>query len=652
MADMNRAIAKPRSTLFPVALIAVLFLTMWGNSLLAQTAEIGPPPEAPSIVGALALSAPEVEASESTPTWLNTSRRAIVLNSFNQKYLPTQTNITLGWTGTAGTCAQGTTLPAYRDAVEQRLNWYRSMAGVPPHITLDPDKNSMDQQAALMMSVNRALSHSPPANWTCYTPDGATAAGNSSLCLSNSPTYLQADPGCVRSYMWEDGSHNTAVGHRRWILYPQTRTMGTGDVPATGSYYSANALWFWDSNFDGPRPATRDLFVAWPPKGYVPASLVFERWSFSYPGADFRSAQVSMICNGQTLALTQLPVADGYGENALVWEAGACPPSAGADSRANVIVSNVLIGGSSKSFTYTVRPFDPAVVITDRIGVYGNGLWQIDTDGDGTSGSSGDRSFFLGWPGAVHVTGDWNGDGKTKAGVYSEGIWFLDYDGNGAWDGGVKDLQIGWGWPGATPFAGDWNGDGKTEIGVYSGGFWFLDYNGDFLWQPGGGDKQVGWGWEGVKPLTGDWNGDGRTKIGVYKDGFWFLDYDGSYIWDGGVADKQVGWGWPGVQVIVGDWGGDGRTKIGVYAGGRWFLDYDGDYSWDGGVVDRIGSIGWEGTTPIVGDWNGDGAEEIGAFINGYWYLDYNNNGIWDGGGPDRVYAFGQSGDKPIVGRW
>ena len=286
------------------------------------------------------------------------------------------------------------------------------------------------------------------------------------------------------------------------------------------------------------------------------------------------------------------------------------------------------------------------------VGVYNDGQWKLDANGNGTFESASDRNFFLGFPGATMVLGDWNGDGRTKVGVYSNGYWFLDYDGNGVWDGGVKDKLVAWGWAGATPIVGDWNGDGKSKIGVFSNGFWFLDYNGDYLWDGGVVDKQVGWGWAGVTPIVGDWNGDGKTKIGIYSNGFWFLDYNGDYLWDGGVVDKQVGWGWAGVTPIVGDWNGDGKTKIGVYAGGYWYIDYDGNYLWEYPAKDKIWSLGWTGTTPVMGDWNGDGKTKPGAFINGYWYLDYNGNGVFDGAGTDRIYAFGASGDTPVVGRW
>jgi len=289
---------------------------------------------------------------------------------------------------------------------------------------------------------------------------------------------------------------------------------------------------------------------------------------------------------------------------------------------------------------------------TVRIGTYTGGQWKLDANGNGTFEPSLDRSFALGFSGATVVTGDWNGDGKTKTGVYSNGYWFLDYDGNGVWDNGVVDKVVGWGWAGVTPIVGDWNGDGKDKIGVYSNGFWFLDYNGDYLWDGGTIDKQIGWGWAGVTPIVGDWNGNGKAKIGVYNNGFWFLDYNGDYLWDNGVVDKQVGWGWAGVTTVVGDWNGDGKTKIGVYSGGYWYLDYDGNYLWDYPAKDQVWQMGWPGTTPVMGDWSGDGRTKAGAFINGYWYLDYNGSGLFDGHGVDRIFQFGTTGDVPQVGVW
>jgi len=591
--------------MFRTSIFAVLvFGAVFSSEIRAQNAQLGPPPVAPQIAPSQAS-----QAAAASPAWLVMWQRELVRNSYQNVYVPSQTNITVGWTGNGASCTPGTTLQSYQNTVAERVNWYRSAAGVPPWIAFGSSNNAEDQQAALMMSVNQAISHDPPATWTCYTSGGATAAGSSNLCYSTDPSYFEYDPGCVQLYIYDPGAGNSEVGHRRWILYPQTQTMGTGDVPGAGSDYTANALWAFDSNYGGPRPATRDYFVAWPPKGYVPSPLVFQRWSFSYPSADFTASTVAMSCNGASLALVQDTVANGYGENTLVWEPSACSPSPGGpDTIANVTISNVVIDGSPQAFAYTVRIFDPTTTIASRIGTFNQGSWLLDVNGNGVfDGSPPDLSASFGFPGATYVTGDWNGDGRTKIGVYYNGFWYLDYDGNGVWDGGVNDKAYTFGWAAA-----------------------------------------------GVTPMLGDWNGDGRSKIGIYYNGFWYLDYDGNGVWDGGVNDKAYVFGWAatGVTPITGDWSAGGTTKIGIYYNGYWYLDYDGNGVWDGGVNDKAYAFGGSGVTPLIGDWNGDGTAKIGVFANGHWYLDYNGNGTWDGPATDRFYTWGHAGDTPITGTW
>ena len=50
-----------------------------------------------------------------------------------------------------------------------RINYFRAMAGVGDDITFDSTYNTKAQAAALMMSANQALSHSPPADWDCFS---------------------------------------------------------------------------------------------------------------------------------------------------------------------------------------------------------------------------------------------------------------------------------------------------------------------------------------------------------------------------------------------------------------------------------------------------------------------------------------------------
>ena len=283
--------------------------------------------------------------------------RSAAVDFYRQNYLPAS-NVTPGWNGNINACSAGQTSQPFRDAVLSRINYFRVMAGIPPLEGLDSLYNDIDQKAALMMSANNALSHTPPNNWRCFTPEGRDGAGSSNL-------YLGAfGPNAITGYMRDPGAGNTAAGHRRWILYPQSKRLGTGDIPGGSGFSQSNALRSWDNNFGGPRPATRDTFVAWPPPGFVPYPVVFARWSFAYPNANFDSATVSMSRGGAAVPVTRYATANGYGENTLVWlvnnmNDGADWPRPAADEAYTVTIRNVIIDGQSREFTYTVTVINP-----------------------------------------------------------------------------------------------------------------------------------------------------------------------------------------------------------------------------------------------------------------------------------------------------
>jgi len=282
---------------------------------------------------------------------------------WNNEYLPSN-NVSAEWTGSHAACTPGETSQAYKDAVLRRLNYFRAAAGVPLLSRLNPEYNRKAQAAALMMSRNDDLSHSPPTSWICYSQDGKEGAGRSNLYLG------RTGPNAITGYIQDPGGGNEIVGHRRWILYPQTQEMGTGDVPAVGSFNSSNALYVFDAHTFDPRPSTRDEFVAWPPPGYIPYPVVFTRWSFSYPDADFRQAQVTVTRDGTSQPLVQYtPYPEFgssffYGENTLVWEMGGPNdsdpwPKPAADTTYQVTVRNVIVNGQPRDFSYEVIIFDP-----------------------------------------------------------------------------------------------------------------------------------------------------------------------------------------------------------------------------------------------------------------------------------------------------
>jgi hypothetical protein len=187
-----------------------------------------------------------------------------------------------------------------------------------------------------------------------------------------------------------------------------------------------------------------------------------------------------------------------------------------------------------------------------KIGVFRNGFWMLDGNGnynwDGP-GTGLDVVAGFGQTGDIPVVGQWDAAGQDKIGVFRNGFWILDYNGNYQWNGlGTgNDLVAGFGSAGDVPVVRDWNGDGRSEIAVFraSAGQWLIDYNGNYLWDGEGAGQDVSMylGQNGDVAIAGDWNSNGNDKLGVFRDGFWIIDKDGDFIWDGEPNDKVAAFG-------------------------------------------------------------------------------------------------------------
>jgi PKD repeat protein len=85
------------------------------------------------------------------------------------------------------------------------------------------------------------------------------------------------------------------------------------------------------------------------------------------------------------------------------------------------------------------------------------GQWLIDYNGnylwDG-EGAGQDVSMYLGQNGDVAIAGDWNSNGNDKLGVFRDGFWIIDTDGDFIWDGPPDDKVAGFGQAGDIPVPG------------------------------------------------------------------------------------------------------------------------------------------------------------------------------------------------------
>jgi len=130
-----------------------------------------------------------------------------------------------------------------------------------------------------------------------------------------------------------------------------------------------------------------------------------------------------------------------------------------------------------------------------------------------------DHVFRYGAESDKAITGDFNGDGTTQIGVYRNGTWYIDYNGNGQWDDGDIESKTN-AQAGDIPIIGDFTGEGIDRIGLYtpSNGRVIIDSNGDFKLDESDRIFYL----EGIDdveayPVVGDFTGDGIDQLVLVK---------------------------------------------------------------------------------------------------------------------------------------
>lgn len=241
--------------------------------------------------------------------------RELAVNDYLNNYLANKfTQQEVNWSGTAYSCNPGTYNSNINQKMITQINYFRRMVDLNDDVTFDAYLNQICQESVVMQEVNGMISHCNGVNnypcntWPCSTSNAIYAAQRS-LLASGHWTYH--DP--VSLYIQDPGPNNQAVGHRRWLLYPKAKKFGNG---ITGT---KNVIYVSD-NFTNPSGNNKP-YVAYPPDGYIPAPLVYDRWSFSIPYADFSYAYVRMTDDkGYGVQLNVIHYNGAYGDPAIVWE--------------------------------------------------------------------------------------------------------------------------------------------------------------------------------------------------------------------------------------------------------------------------------------------------------------------------------------------
>ncbi|MDG3007984.1 CAP domain-containing protein [Paludisphaera mucosa] len=461
------------------------------------------------------------------PNW----SRAEAVRFYRDVFEPTGAAVPQ-WDGNVDAGVAGALGDDYRKAILARVNAYRTMAGAPAIGAIDPTMSYYSQQAALMMSANGRLSHTPDPSWKFYSADGAIGAARSNL-------HLASGDYAVDGYILDPGPTNGPTGHRWWSLNPRVAMIGVGDVPGSLSQdRAANAL-----SFGLGTSAVESTVVAWPPEGAFPSALVPDRWSFiDYADEqrfddsgihykyDYTSAVVRVTSNGEPQAVV-VEYSRGVFGNYLVFSGIQLPGLAmNADVAVDVTIDDVLVWGVPQSIHYTTRIFSTEGLEPVYADFGSDGLWRFsEAEGSSRITEADPDAFVASRDGTLYIDfgafglwswGDLQGvrklndaDPESMA-AGSDGSLFVDYGAYGLWrvaaDSGFhllsgadpESMEAGpydsiyvdygsygtWAWKGATGFR-NLTAANPEQLAIEPDGSLDVDFGpyGVWNWREGGG---------------------------------------------------------------------------------------------------------------------------------------------------------------------
>jgi hypothetical protein len=281
--------------------------------------------------------------------------------------------------------------------------------------------------------------------------------------------------------------------------------------------------------------------------------------------------------------------------NAIAVDAETSMVIAGPTSSGNFPTA----GGLKTYLPATLSSFVTKIAPNFTLGAAYGASGQLEFTADAWHVTSFTASTFYGNATDLPISGDWTGAGTKTIGIFRNGTWFLDTNGNGVLDASDKVVQFGQ--AGDIPVVGDWRGTGRIALGLYRQGSFILDLSGHLSGVPTGlSDATFPFGLPADIPVVSDWNNTGTSKVGVFRNGQWLVDYNGDQVFNG--LDRTYIYGQAGDIPVLGDWDSSGNpAKIGIYRAGLWVLDYDGDNAWTVPYVNEmVLSFGFAGYSPLI----------------------------------------------------
>ncbi len=288
------------------------------------------------------------------------------------------------------TCDPGLLTETEKQTLIQTVNEIRALHNLPP-VTYDPALEPETRQAALLVAANRAMNHTPPKDYVCWTKEGRIGSWNSNLYYhlysAWSPSWSKKNrtkrlreitsrmkrnlPG-VRSMVatWMIDWRVSSLGHRRWLLDPFVHNVAFARVDYVErkglriDHVVGAAINVIDGSLES-RHDVKPQFIAYP-FGEYPGDMFEPDWYLSFSllvtgkssglneMVHFDAATVEMTdTEGNALFVyDRKSDNDGYGlPNVLMWKAADIQP----EIEYRVHIRNVRIGNIPRSYSYSFR---------------------------------------------------------------------------------------------------------------------------------------------------------------------------------------------------------------------------------------------------------------------------------------------------------
>lgn len=273
-------------------------------------------------------------------------------------------------------CQPGVLKDTEKEKILKLVNQIRAVHGLNP-VTYAEDGDIIAQAGATLCVANGTITHKPTPNMSCYSQEAYDGCNKSNLHIGSSYGYsLSTSESSIIGWMMDNHSLSglEKVGHRRAIINPFLTEFAFGRADGKDGQWDVTSMAFNYMDYLNGDMNDMDVdFVAYPYHTYksewvdksfylsFSAFYDFNDW-FKNTNVNYASAQIKMTTeNGQPVAVSSKAYdTEGWGAipTSMVWKAAGLQD----DVKYLVEITNVIVNGQSKNYSYWFKLSDEAIV--------------------------------------------------------------------------------------------------------------------------------------------------------------------------------------------------------------------------------------------------------------------------------------------------